>query len=87
MSRALEGIRVIDWTQWQQGPVATRMMADFGAEVIHIENRLTGDGGRGYSFPQGELPAGRKAYFEMNNRGKKSLAIDLGKPEGKEVIY
>jgi crotonobetainyl-CoA:carnitine CoA-transferase CaiB-like acyl-CoA transferase len=84
----LEGIKVLDWTQWQMGTVATAMLAEFGAEVVHIENRLTGDAGRGLTFPTiGELPAGRTAYFETNNRGKKSLAIDLIKPEGKEIIY
>jgi len=84
----LEGIKVLDWTQWQMGTVATAMLAEFGADVVHIENRLTGDAGRGLTFPTiGELPAGRTAYFETNNRGKRSLAIDLVKPEGKEVIY
>ena len=88
MAGPLEGIRVLDWTQWQMGTVATSMLADLGAEVVHVENRLTGDAGRGLSFPTiGELPAGRTAYFETNNRGKKSLAIDLVKQEGKEVIY
>ena len=88
MSGPLEGIRVLDWTQWQMGTVATSMLADYGAVVVHIENRVTGDAGRGLKFPTlGELPAGRNAYFETNNRGKKGIAIDLVKQEGKAVVY
>jgi len=88
MPGPLEGIKVLDWTQWQMGTVATAFLADFGAEVIHIENRLTGDAGRGLKFPTlGELPAGKSAYYETNNRGKKSITVDLIKQEGKDIIY
>lgn len=88
MAGVLDGIRIIDWTQWQMGTVATEMMAELGAEVIHIEARLTGDNGR-YLRVSGlpDLPLGKSAYFETNNRGKKSLALDLSKPAGKEIVY
>lgn len=88
MAAPLDGIIVLDWTQWQMGPVAAAMLADLGAFVIHIENRATGDHGRNLKFPGiDELPEGKAAYFETNNRGKKSIAIDLIKEEGKEIIY
>ena len=88
MAGVLDGIRIIDWTQWQMGTVATAMMAELGAEVIHVEARLIGDHGR-YLKAAGlpELPGGRIPYFETNNRGKKSLALDLTKPAGKEIMY
>lgn len=78
----LDGIRIVDWTIWQQGPVAGAMMGDLGAEVIKIEEREKGDGGRAMlSFDDGKSP-----YWEMNNRNKKSLAIDLKNPEGVELV-
>jgi crotonobetainyl-CoA:carnitine CoA-transferase CaiB-like acyl-CoA transferase len=88
MAGVLDGIRIIDWTQWQMGTAATAMMSELGAEVIHVESRLTGDNGR-YLKIVGtpDLPGGKNPYFETNNRGKKSLALDLIKPEGKSIIY
>jgi crotonobetainyl-CoA:carnitine CoA-transferase CaiB-like acyl-CoA transferase len=47
MPMPLEGLRVIDWTIWQQGPVASAMLGDLGAEVIKIESKDGGDPGRG----------------------------------------
>ncbi len=90
MPAPLEGIRVLDWTIWQQGPVASVMLADMGAEVIKIEERGSGDPGRGLTRSRGislELPQGRGAYFESNNRNKKGIALDLKKEKGREIIY
>ncbi len=88
MTAPLEGIIVLDWTQWQMGPLAAAMLADLGATVIHIESKATGDHGRELKFAGLlELPEERAAYFEVNNRGKKSIAIDLMKKEGREALY
>ena len=73
----LDGIRVIDLTQYQQGPVATQMLADMGAEVIKIEPRGTGDPGRGLGF----------SYFQANNRNKKSITVNTRTEKGKEIVY
>ncbi len=90
MPMPLEGIRVLDWTIWQQGPVATMMLGDLGAEVIKIEERVGGDPGRGVMSVAGVLigtSEGRNFYFEANNRHKKSLTLDLKKPAAKEIVY
>ena len=87
MAMPLEGIRVIDWTIWQQGPVASVMLADLGADVIKVEERVGGDPGRGVLRAQGlDLKDRPNFYFEANNRNKRSLAIDLKKPEGAEIV-
>lgn len=90
MAAPLAGIRVLDWTIWQQGPVASVMLADMGAYVIKIEEKGSGDPGRGLKRSRGinmELPQGRAVYFETNNRNKKGIALDLKKEKGKEIIY
>lgn len=79
----LDGIRVVDWTIWQQGPVAGAMLGDLGAEVIKIEERERGDGGRGIF---NLLENGKSPYWEMNNRNKKSLAVDLKTSEGIKLV-
>jgi crotonobetainyl-CoA:carnitine CoA-transferase CaiB-like acyl-CoA transferase len=84
----LVGITVLDWTQWQMGPVATAMLADLGADVIHIEHHITGDPGRGLNASDtAEFVKGKHSYFEVNNRGKKSITINLQIDEGKEILY
>jgi len=87
MPMPLEGIRVLDWTIWQQGPVAAAMLGDLGAEVIKIEERVGGDPGRGMLRAAGLDLSGRpNFYFEANNRNKKSLTVDLKKPTGVEIV-
>jgi CoA:oxalate CoA-transferase len=84
MGLPLEGIRVIDLTQYQQGPYATVILGDLGAEIIKVEPRGVGDPGRN-AGPWS--PAGISAYFEANNRNKKSITVDTRTERGREIIY
>ena len=89
MNQPLDGIRVVEWTIWQQGPVCGAMLGDLGADVIKIEERLTGDVGRGMMAMLRSMMgiAGRNFYFEYNNRNKRSITIDLQKEKGKQIVY
>ena len=85
----LKGIRVLDWTMWQFGPVSTAMMGDMGADVIKIE-ALDGDAGRALrraSSMSMNVAGDRNAYFEACNRNKRGIAVNLKTPEGRDVIY
>lgn len=81
--RALEGIRVIDFTHFIAGPFATMMLSDMGAEVIKIEAPGRGDDFRQY--PPVHAPLGQGAPFLWSNRGKRSVALDLKTAAGVEV--
>ena len=88
MPMPLDGIRVIDWTIWQQGPIASAMLGDLGAEVIKIEQRGSGDPGRSLVQVFGQSLEGLpNVYFEANNRNKKGITLDLKTEEGKQVLY
>lgn len=88
MTMPLDGIRVIDWTIWQQGPVCSLMLGDLGADVVKIEERVGGDPGRGMMRSAGIDLTGRpNFYFEANNRNKRSLAVDLKKPDGVRIVH
>lgn len=79
---ALDGIRVIDAATLFAGPMAATMLADFGAEVIKIEHPIKGDPVRLH----GQLKDGIPLWWLMLARNKKTLALDLGKPEGGDVF-
>jgi len=84
---ALEGIRVIDLTQWLMGPFTCTTLASWGAEVIKIEDLSGGDPSRGL-LSIGALPMARINYiFELANHSKKSICVDLRKEEGKKIVY
>jgi len=85
MKQALEGIRVLDFTIWQCGPIASAALADMGAEVIKVEERVGGDPGRGLVWRSDQTALA--TYFECHNRNKKGIALDVRKDKGREVVY
>lgn len=83
MPGPLTGIRILDFTRYQQGPYATVMLSDLGADVIKVEERTNGDLGRAL----GRQPDGWCAYFEAHNRNKRSITIDSRTPKGREICH
>lgn len=83
MPAPLEGIRVLDFTRFQNGPHATVMLSDMGADVLKVERPGSGDPGRSL----GRRPDGFCGYFEALDRGKKSITLDFGGEEGRKIIH
>ena len=83
----LDGIKVLDVGTWVFGPASTTVMADFGAEVIKVEHPTIGDAYR-YLHLLPPMPVCSEDYcFLMDGRNKRSIALDLSKAEGREVLY
>ncbi len=81
--KPLSGVRVIEMAQIMAGPTCGMMLADLGAEVIKIEKFPGGDDARQYQKPgDSAMPPS----FRMINRGKRSLALDVRTPQGREVL-
>jgi crotonobetainyl-CoA:carnitine CoA-transferase CaiB-like acyl-CoA transferase len=79
---ALEGLRVIDFTQMLSGPFATQELADLGADVVKVEVPGKGDDSRHYTTTS---LAGECAFYLSTNRNKRSITLDLKTPAGREV--
>jgi crotonobetainyl-CoA:carnitine CoA-transferase CaiB-like acyl-CoA transferase len=82
--RLFEGVRVLDLSRMLAGPYGSMLLADMGAEVIKLEEPDGGDPMRVMGPPF--LPDGESAYFLAVNRNKKSVALDLTRPEGRQVF-
>ena len=83
--RALEGIRILDFTQMMLGPLCTQTLADMGADVLKIERPGKGEWMR--SMPMiGEFVGGNSAAFLSFNRNKRSIAVDLKSLEGRQAL-
>ncbi|GAA0566678.1 CaiB/BaiF CoA-transferase family protein [Craurococcus roseus] len=82
----LGGLRVLDLTRVLAGPTCTQMLGDLGAEVIKIERPGAGDDTRGFAPPFWPN-TGESAYFLGANRNKKSVTLDIAKPEGQAVVH
>src|SRR5262245_13164459 len=84
MTGPLAELRILDLSRIVAGPLATQIFSDYGAEVLKIEQPGVGDDSRHWVPPR--APDGSASYFFAVNRGKKSLAIDLKPPRGREVV-
>lgn len=83
MSKALEGIKIIDFTHVQAGPACTQLLAWFGADVIKVERPGSGDVTRNQLR---DIPDADALYFTMLNSNKRSISLNTKTPEGKEVL-
>jgi crotonobetainyl-CoA:carnitine CoA-transferase CaiB-like acyl-CoA transferase len=83
----LAGLKILDLSRVLAGPWATQLLADLGAEVIKIERPGEGDETRGWGPPYLEHEGAREsAYFLAANRGKRSVCVDLAKPQGAALV-
>jgi crotonobetainyl-CoA:carnitine CoA-transferase CaiB-like acyl-CoA transferase len=88
MIKVMKGIRVLEVAQFTFVPAAGGILADWGADVIKVEHPTRGDTQRGFLNLGGvALDPNRHPLIEHPNRGKRSVGIDVTKPEGQEVIY
>ncbi|HTL76786.1 MAG TPA: formyl-CoA transferase [Casimicrobiaceae bacterium] len=83
MGKALDGVRILDFTHVQSGPTCTQLLAWFGADVIKVERAGEGDITRGQLR---DIPDVDSLYFTMLNHNKRSITIDAKNPKGKEVL-
>jgi crotonobetainyl-CoA:carnitine CoA-transferase CaiB-like acyl-CoA transferase len=80
----MEGVKVVEMGVWVAGPAAGGVLADWGADVVKIEPPGLGDPARGFAkMLGGDLPF--NPPFEMDNRGKRSVVLDLGQEEGRAL--
>jgi formyl-CoA transferase len=83
MSKALEGVRILDFTHVQSGPTCTQLLAWFGADVIKVEKAGEGDATR---IQLRDIPGVDSLYFTMLNHNKRSITVNTKDPLGKEVL-
>jgi len=82
LAPVLQGIRVLDLSTIVAGPTASMILSDLGADIIKVERTGGGEDGRAMGPFRGEWGA----YFVALNRGKRSITLDLSKPEGREAV-
>ena len=85
MTGPLEGIRVVELGVWVAGPGAAGILADWGADVVKVEPPA-GDPARLFNLILGGGPDDVNAVFELDNRGKRAVVLDLGSDQGREVL-
>lgn len=88
MTHVMKGVRVLEVAQFTFVPMAGGILADWGADVIKIEHPIRGDAARGLQQLAGvNIDAQRSVMMHHPNRGKRSVGLDLSKPEGQALLY
>src|SRR5882724_3678271 len=87
MGEVFSGVRIVELAQFVFVPAAGAMLADHGAEVIHIERVGSGDPYRTLKVADGRVTKSANLSMEQNNRGKKSVALDLKSEAGRDVFF
>jgi formyl-CoA transferase len=82
-TKALDGVRILDFTHVQSGPSCTQLLAWFGADVIKVERPGEGDATRGQLR---DIPGVDSLYFTMLNHNKRSITVNTKHPDGKKVL-
>jgi crotonobetainyl-CoA:carnitine CoA-transferase CaiB-like acyl-CoA transferase len=82
-ARALEKIRVVEWSEALAGPYCAMLLGDLGASVVKVERPGTGDQSRGWGPP---FVGSESTYFLSTNRNKRSLTLNLNQPRGLEIM-
>src|SRR5213595_4164087 len=83
MGKALDGVRILDFTHVQSGPTCTQLLAWLGADVIKVERAGEGDATRAQLR---DIPGVDSLYFTMLNHNKRSITLDAKNPKGKQVL-
>jgi formyl-CoA transferase len=83
MSKALDGVRILDFTHVQSGPTCTQLLAWFGADVIKVEKAGEGDATRGQLR---DIPGVDSLYFTMLNHNKRSITVNTKHAKGKQIL-
>ena len=83
MTKALKGVRILDFTHVQSGPTCTQLLAWFGADVIKVERPGVGDITRGQLQ---DVPNADSLYFTMLNHNKRSITLDSKSKQGMAVL-
>lgn len=88
---ALAGVRVLDLSRILAGPSATQVLADLGADVVKVEKPGEGDDTRGWGPPfvvgRDGAPLPESAFYLCANRNKRSIAIDVAQPDGRDLVF
>ena len=84
MAGALDGVKILGFTHFAQGPFALQLLGDMGADVINIERQGSGDFNR--NFQQLDSLGGEGVFFLAMNRNKRSMSLNLRAPEAKEIV-